>query len=330
MKNKINNPMISIIVPIYNVEEELLKKCIESLINQTFKNIEIILVNDGSDEYVQRICMHYSQFDKRIKLINKKNGGVSSSRNIGLDNSQSKYIMFLDGDDWLEFDCLDKCYKLSKYKYDLIYFNYYKNYKYKQKKIYVGNVENSIYKMPIIGSSCMKLYSRSIIDNVRFNEKLKNGEDVDFNFKAFKNVKNPKFLNEYFYHYEIRNNSAVRAFKNDMIKNYEDTLNSIFKEVNLNNEEELNSYYSFCAICFIMICSNYIFSFKNLNSYKSKVECTKNVLSKNVFSNMLLNIDKIELPISRKIIIYFSKYNMIFLIYIVVLLKNLMNKLLNR
>ncbi|MEH7226821.1 glycosyltransferase, partial [Bacillus sp. JJ1566] len=94
-------PEISIIVPIYNVEN-FLQSCIDSILEQTLKNFEVILVNDGSTDSCGELCNYYAQIDTRIKVIHKKNGGVSSARNAGLNIAKGKYIAFVDPDDTIE------------------------------------------------------------------------------------------------------------------------------------------------------------------------------------------------------------------------------------
>lgn len=96
-------PKISIIVPVYNVEKYL-RKCIDSILNQTFKDFELILIDDGSTDESGKICDEYNLKDNRIKVIHKENGGLSSARNAGLDIAQGEYIGFVDSDDWIESD----------------------------------------------------------------------------------------------------------------------------------------------------------------------------------------------------------------------------------
>ncbi|WP_416326820.1 glycosyltransferase family 2 protein [[Eubacterium] hominis] len=105
-----NNKMISIIVPVYKVENEL-ERCIKSLIKQTYEKIEIILVDDGSPDNCPRICDSYAKKDNRIKVIHKKNGGLSDARNYGLNEASGDYILYVDSDDYLE---LDACEQLAK------------------------------------------------------------------------------------------------------------------------------------------------------------------------------------------------------------------------
>ena len=100
-------PKLSVIVPIYNVEEYL-ANCIESILNQTFKDFELILINDGSTDNSLEICYRYRDRDKRINVINKKNGGVSSARNIGIEISKGEYIAFVDPDDDIEINMYEE------------------------------------------------------------------------------------------------------------------------------------------------------------------------------------------------------------------------------
>lgn len=103
------NSLISVIVPIYNAEQYL-EKCIDSIINQTYTNFEIILVNDGSTDNSGSICDEYAKKDSRIRVIHKENGGLSSARNVGLDNANGEYVSFVDSDDWIEQDMLETLY----------------------------------------------------------------------------------------------------------------------------------------------------------------------------------------------------------------------------
>ena len=107
--------LISIIVPVYNVEKYI-KKCIDSIINQTYKNLEIILVDDGSPDNCGKICDEYAEKDKRIKVIHKENGGLSDARNAGIKIARGCYIGFVDSDDWIDKNMYEKLYKTLKEK----------------------------------------------------------------------------------------------------------------------------------------------------------------------------------------------------------------------
>ena len=102
-------PLISIIVPVYNVEKYL-KKCLDSILSQTYKNFEVIIVNDGSPDNSQKIIDEYKKKDKRIIVLEKENGGLSSARNYGIEHANGKYISFVDADDYIEKDYVEKLY----------------------------------------------------------------------------------------------------------------------------------------------------------------------------------------------------------------------------
>lgn len=122
----ISTSLISIIIPIYNVEKYL-PKCLDSVISQTYTNIEIILVNDGSTDSSGLICDDYALKDSRIKVIHKENGGVSSARNIGLDTASGDYVMFVDSDDYVEVDFCEKSLKMAlEMNADIVSFGFYR------------------------------------------------------------------------------------------------------------------------------------------------------------------------------------------------------------
>lgn len=117
------NPKISIIIPVYKVEKYL-KRCVDSILNQTYKNLEVILVDDGSPDNSPLICDDYAKKDMRIKVVHKKNGGLSSARNAGLGVSTGQYLTFVDSDDWIESDTIEYCVQLiQRYSANAVQFN---------------------------------------------------------------------------------------------------------------------------------------------------------------------------------------------------------------
>ena len=100
-----DNELISVIVPIFKVEDYL-RKCVDSVINQTYKNLEIILVDDGSPDNCPKICDEYANQDSRIKVIHKENGGLSDARNAGMKIAKGEYVSFIDSDDYISCDCI--------------------------------------------------------------------------------------------------------------------------------------------------------------------------------------------------------------------------------
>ena len=183
---------ISVIVPIYNVEQYL-RRCIDSIINQTYKNLEIILVDDGSPDNCGQICDDYAKKDTRIKVIHKKNGGLSDARNVGLEVCTGDYISFVDSDDWIELNTYEIMMKsMNEYNADMVVSNI--NYVYKDKveskysedKIRCFNKEEAMKELIKDGLVQAvvwnKLYKRVVIDNLRFKVGKLN-EDEFFTYK---------------------------------------------------------------------------------------------------------------------------------------------------
>jgi len=119
-----NFPLLSVIVPIYNVDRYL-KKCLDSLLNQTYTNLEIILINDGSTDSSYEICKQYAGKDPRFRLINKENGGLGQARNVGLENANGDIYAFVDSDDWIDIRMFEKMISaMEEYNADIVQCNY--------------------------------------------------------------------------------------------------------------------------------------------------------------------------------------------------------------
>lgn len=216
------NPKISIIVPVYNVEQYL-SKCIDSILNQTFKDFELILINDGSTDKSGDICDFYKQKDKRIKVIHKNNEGVAKTRNVGIANANAEYIGFIDSDDWIENDMYEILYKLCiDNNLDII--NCSSKIHYPNRTIVNGGHDFRIYdnkegmKKLLEGEiydECLwtKLIKKELIAELRFKENMIY-EDTEFSYKMFKKAKKIGAIGLAKYNYIKRENSIMdRAIK---------------------------------------------------------------------------------------------------------------------
>ena len=221
------NEKISIIIPVYNVEKYL-KECLESIINQSYNNIEIIIINDGSTDNSKDICKEFSKFDKRIIYIEETNHGVSHARNIGLEKATGNYIAFVDSDDWVNEKMIEILYKNAiKYNSDIIACDYFicKDNSQIEHSLGIQNevitnkeqMYNKLFSTKYYGGYLWnKLIKRECIfkDNkvqIKFNEDIKIEEDTLFIANILRNVKKIVYLpSEKLYYYRIRNNSAVR------------------------------------------------------------------------------------------------------------------------
>ncbi len=230
------NPLVSIIVPIYNVEKYI-KQCLDSLTNQTYKNLEIILVDDGSKDDSGNICDEYASQDKRIKVIHKQNGGVSSARNLGIDNANGKWITFVDGDDFIDVTMVEKMVEKSC-EVDIVFTRMVKDYSDGTKAIFYETCLEKTCLKPydlqyIIhdrihyekdgkfvtdcnhGSSCRTLLNLDIINtnNLRFELGVKELEDRLFIMKYLSLCKTASLVDEYLYHYVINVDSVTHKNK---------------------------------------------------------------------------------------------------------------------
>lgn len=213
------NPLISIIVPVYNVEKYV-QQCIESILNQTYKQIEVILVDDGSLDRSSVICEEYAFMDPRVKVIHKENGGLSSARNVGLDKAKGKFIGFVDSDDWIDNNMYESMLHLAlTYQADVVQCGYKLiNEQGKiTREINFGNrrfntkaeVEKAYYMTNEFSSVVWnKLYRADLFEELRFKVG-KNNEDVfiltDALLRIHKMVNTPKC----YYHYLQRKESIM-------------------------------------------------------------------------------------------------------------------------
>ena len=215
---------VSVIVPVYNVEKYL-EECLDSIVNQTLKDIEIICINDGSTDNSLSILENYAKKDDRIKIHNQENGGLSVSRNHGIKLSQGEYIYFIDSDDYLELNALEELYNFSKAKnldiliFKLINFNdvtyehYTSNY---YEMSFLKPFNRKVFNYDSMGEKILnvavsapgKFFSRSLIYTMKFPEGLIFEDNLFFS-EAMIKAKRVSFLDEHFYHRRIREDSIT-------------------------------------------------------------------------------------------------------------------------
>lgn len=206
---------ISVIVPCYNVEKYV-GKCVESLVNQTLKGIEIILVNDGSTDNTLEILKQFEEKSKNIILLDKENAGVSIARNVALDKAKGEYIAFLDSDDWLEVDAFEKVYKKAKEgDYDLVAFDtnaVYPDYKQYISSNIKDNEKLSELMIDAYAVIWNKIYKRELIDDIRFKEGMNFCEDVLFLYMIYSRVNKVGAISEPLHFYLQRVGSLTYTY----------------------------------------------------------------------------------------------------------------------
>lgn len=272
-----SNIKVSVVVPVYNVENYL-KQCLDSLVNQTLEDIEIICVNDGSTDNSLAILEEYSKKDKRIKIINQENKGLSGARNTGMRNVNGKYTFFLDSDDWIETNALEELYNFSEDRN--LEITFYQTVDYIQEtgqcsleqfggltvvghefdgKIFnYEDIANILFKMP--HSAFNKLYLTSFLENnnAQFPEGF-NYEDVAFFYEIFPKARRASILRKPLLYYRIREDSistsgGIKSF--DIFESLKLVHNSLKDTIML--KDYLQDYLMFIIV-------NFKFVFLRLN-----------------------------------------------------------------
>ncbi len=257
---------ITVIVPIYNADKYLIK-CIDSIVNQEYTNLEILLIDDGSKDDSFKICKEYEKKDKRIVVIHKENSGVSDTRNLGVEKATGQYIMFVDSDDIVTKDCCSYLLQMTKkYSSEITIGNVYKtsnkNYELpilekeeycfadKKEKMYLTIYNNSFENIQYTEGPVGKLYSRDMLikNKIKFNKKVRYGEDSLFNLECYYFSKKIFISNHYVYIYYDNDDSVTHSKFHQMFNNINLCLNYHKKkliELNLFNELK-EQYYIFC------------------------------------------------------------------------------------
>lgn len=237
------NDLISVIIPVYNSEKSLLK-CVESVQNQTYKNLDIILIDDGSFDGSSELCDTISQKDKRIQTVHVKNGGAGQARNMGINMSRGQYIVFVDSDDYIEADMIfELCQRIELDGSDACTSDL--SEKTLSESFCTSFLDSDLDKIFFVLSNnlmygpCQKIYRASIIKkyNVIFPTDLNYGEDMVFNIRHMRHIDTISYVNKNFYHY-IRDNQESLSqkvrwnmFDNDMI--FEKQLRDLLIEKNI-------------------------------------------------------------------------------------------------
>ena len=221
--------LISIIINVYN-GEKFIDKCLNSVVNQTYKHIEILIINDGSTDNTLKICQEYN--DNRIRIITQENKGLSLSRNVGIENAKGEYLYFVDADDIIANDTIEHLYKLCK-KYNtlmatckcMIVYDYDFDLKNKKEKDFVISSEKMLKNILLIknkaGTTWNKLMHKSLFDNIRFENRIVN--DIVVTHKLVIKAKNIACSNQIKYYF-LRHKSSITAQNNKrldrLIDNY--------------------------------------------------------------------------------------------------------------
>ena len=305
-----NMPLISVIVPIYNVEKYL-KKCIDSIMGQTYKNLEIILVDDGSPDGCPEICDNYAETDSRIKVIHKENGGVSNARNVGIEGSVGEYICFVDSDDWIERDYISVFIeRVKKDNTDGAVSNlFFRGFKRTatlnvNDDILILNAikeeQKSLFFSGTFNTPWNKIFKSAVIkeNNIKFRENCHFAEDTIFFFDYLRFVKSISIIAKPIYNYNITASVATNKFWPDMEMYMDQKLESQLLFLSNNSSDEdvkkwLGTRFAWQTINLI-VSKNYLWHLKTNDAY----EVLKRMRKK--YFEYIGGIDNVNIPLSRE------------------------------
>lgn len=328
------NEKISVIIPCYNAEKYL-EKCLDSVVNQTYKNLEIICVNDGSTDNTLKIIENYSNIDKRIKVINQENFGASQARNNALKLITGNYVAFVDCDDWVDTTVFEKAVaKIEEYNCDLVFWSY--------NKCYGDNIlKNSIYGTEsrmlqnsdyfdfyrtlfglsgeqlnhpeLADSICTiwgKLYKRELLDGVEFVDLKEIGtfEDGLFNIQCLINGKSAYYLAECLYNYRKTNSTSITTkYKADLFEKWQNLFSIIdkfIKDKNLDESFEI-AFSNRIALSIIGLGLNEL---SNPKGTISQIKNISKIIHSEKYKKVYENLELKYFPIHWKLFFTFAKF----------------------
>lgn len=312
-----DNVKVSIIVPVYNVEKYVVQ-CIESLQQQTYSNIEIVLVDDGSTDRCPEICDAYSKEDERIVVIHKQNGGLVNAWIDGTRASTGEYLCFVDSDDWVEKDMIAEFVAVSNPDCEEIicsdlWLEFESRCEERKNQLksgeYSEDVLTDIWEKGILGneqrlimfSRCTKLISRRLIENnIQFCEKsIRMGEDLNIILPALLDCKRLVVLDKKFYHYRQNEDSIIHVYDPNMyrdIRNLYKAMKHILEQKQIRNAHELASK-EYIMLLFLVV----------KNELKGNTECVRHIkeICKDADNRKILTTYALTLTDKANMCIYF-------------------------
>lgn len=334
-KRDMDKPLVSIIIPVYNVEQYL-SQCLDSVLGQTYTNIEVICVNDGSTDDSITILANYSKKDKRLFVINTENQGVSNARNVGLEHKKGDFVMFVDSDDWLDSDCVEKIFEYQcTFQCDIVMFSYVRERAHssvkkdlfsqaivleeeereKMARRIIGPINEEITSpssLDSYGTVWGKLYCSQVIAGLRFVD-LKNigtAEDSLFNMFAFKRSDRIGFVPNVYYHYRRNVKSSLTGGSIPGLLEKWKVLFSIIDE-NFKEQDEKLALSNRIALGTLGLLINAYISSRG----ESEI---RDVLNDNMIHNSLVSLNKRYLPFHWRLFYYIAELKCSKLVFMLV------------
>lgn len=331
-------PKVSIIIPIWNVEKYL-KRCLDSILNQTLEDIEVILVDDESPDNCPQMCDEYAKLDSRVKVIHKKNGGLGLARNSGIEVASGEFITFIDSDDFIELDMMERLYiECKNENLDIIYSEFnvddYSGFRIvlSPEKLYIGSEQIEELCLDMVGaeptyissvkfhcSACKGLYSLDLIrkHNLKFlSERQYISEDLLFNLDLLKFAQKVKTVPWQLYHYCLNGISLTHVYRPDRWQKSLIMIDELDKRsVDFRNKEEFK--YRLNRTCLFYARTAIIDNISQHNILlRSKLTAIREIINEKHVRNSLEKYPINKLPIQWQIFAYLLKWKQVIVLYI--------------
>lgn len=328
------NTKVTVVIPVYKTEKYL-KECVDSVTNQTFKEIEILLIDDGSPDNSGILCDELAKMDGRIKVIHKENGGAASARNLGIEMANGEYIMFLDSDDWLEKQAIEILVnKIEVEPLDIIRFNYIREFSdsslikentflklttydakackevYRQSISLIGNELKHPENQNFLASACFNIYKRELImvNNIRFEslKELGSFEDGLFNVHCYSRMKSFAYLDQGLYHYRKTNVASFTSnYRENFLRKNDVLISKLRKIVEVFNAEHIKTALNNrIAIGTFELCLN---AMKSKHSLSEKYDEIKEIINDKLHKDAFEKFDLSCLPLKWGIYYFLMK-----------------------
>lgn len=316
-----DNCFVSVIVPVYYADHHVFLNCIRSIAGQTEKQIEIIVVFDGTRMFYEEILKDPIFLDERLKLEEIEHKGVSAARNRGIELAKGQWILFADADDRLPNKAIELLLKGASGKTDLVIGDYFiktsdtmsaHSYKKEEIRFFLGNkvefLEDILNPQSGMGFCWGKLYRRDCICtcDLRFNENLEMAEDAEFVLKYAMQAREIYYLPRAVYFYQINPDSAVRRFRPDYAQQYEKAMDCIFHTIaDSRYEEQLKEAYQTCVLYhFLLITVNYSFHPEQTKNRKDKIAEYIKLTKKPLYAEAIHKGRSCRFSLSRRVSVW--------------------------
>lgn len=329
------NPLVSVVVPVYN-SEEFLRQCLDSIADQTWKNLQILCVDDESSDNSWSILQEYAAKDPRFSVFRKTNEGVSKARNLALEHTSGEYIMFVDSDDWLDLDTVECAVQTAQeHTADVVMWSYIREMETEARKKYIFNgdmvfeaedVKTRLYRrmiglygeevaqpenMDALCPAWIKLYRSDLIrnNNIQFYDIREIGtyEDGLFNLDVFSHARKAVFIERYFYHYRRNNTASVTSVYKSQLPQQWDRLFKLLEQHIEENDLDYTFRKALSNRITLSMIGLGINEMESRDSSGNKIKKIRNLLTKPHYRKALKELELTCLPIHWKVFFMFVK-----------------------